>query len=178
MTSSLRGLVFFACSSYDGEKGAIRLVTLQPMSQTDYDVLMEKSIQRYAEEKVRAGTWEEEESLANAEEQFDRLLPEGLLTEHHELWNLLNGEEAIGWVWLCYDPNHPQKEGFIYNFFLFETYRGKGFAKQAIAALEEEARSLGVQKLSLHVFAHNQIARSLYEKTGFEETGIYMSKPL
>ncbi len=178
MTSSLRGLVFFACSSYDGEKGAIRLVTLQPMSQTDYDVLMEKSIQRYAEEKVRAGTWEEEESLANAEEQFDRLLPEGLQTEHHELWNLLNGEEAIGWVWLCYDPNHPQKEGFIYNFFLFETYRGKGFAKQAIAALEEEAKSLGVQKLSLHVFAHNQIARSLYEKTEFEETGIYMSKPL
>ncbi len=178
MTSSLRGLVFFACSSYDGEKGAIQLVTLQPMSQTDYDVLMEKAIQPYAEEKVRAGTWEEEESLAKAEEQFDRLLPEGLQTEHHELWNLLNGEEAIGWVWLCYDPNHPQKEGFIYNFFLFETYRGKGFAKQAIAALEEEAKSLGVQKLSLHVFAHNHIARSLYEKTGFEETGIYMSKPL
>ncbi|MFB8736364.1 hypothetical protein ACEQPO_30050 [Bacillus sp. SL00103] len=69
-----------------------------PMSQTDYDVLMEKAIQRYAEEKVRAGTWEEGESLADAEEQFDRLLPEGLQTEHHELWNLLNGEEAIGWV--------------------------------------------------------------------------------
>ncbi|WP_429676965.1 GNAT family N-acetyltransferase [Bacillus pumilus] len=156
----------------------MRLVTLQPMSQTDYDVLMEKAIQRYAEEKVLAGTWEKEESLANAEEQFDRLLPEGLQTEHHELWNFLNGEEAIGWVWLCYDPHHPQQEGFIYNFILFEAYRGKGFAKQAIAALEEQAKSLGVQKLSLHVFAHNQIARSLYEKTGFEETGIYMSKPL
>lgn len=131
MTSSLRGLVFLH-AHHMMEKGAIRLVTLQPMSQTDYDVLMEKAIQRYAEEKVRAGTWEEEESLANAEEQFDRLLPEGLQTEHHELWNLLNGEETIGWVWLCYDPNHPQKEGFIYNFFLFETYRGKALQSRPL----------------------------------------------
>lgn len=154
------------------------MVTLQSMSQTDYDSLMGAAIQRYAEEKVIAGTWAEEEALEKAEDQFDSLLPKGIHTENHELWNLLNGEEPIGWVWLCYDPNHPQKEGFIYNFFLFETYRGKGFAKQAIAALEEQAKSLGVQKLSLHVFAHNRIARSLYEKTGFAETGIYMSKPI
>lgn len=90
----------------------------------------------------------------------------------------MHGDESIGWVWLCYDPDHPQHEGFIYNFILFEAYRGKGLAKQAMAALEEQAKSLGVKKLSLHVFAHNQIARSLYEKTGFAETGIYMSKPL
>lgn len=154
------------------------MVTLQPMSQTDYDALIEEAIKRYAEEKVLAGTWDQGEAQENAEEQFDRLLPEGLQTEHHELWTFLHGEEAIGWVWLCYDPNHPQHEGFIYNFILFEAYRGKGFAKQAIAALEAQAKSLGVQKLSLHVFAHNQIARSLYEKTGFAETGIYMSKPL
>ncbi|MEK4022964.1 GNAT family N-acetyltransferase [Bacillus sp. FSL K6-3176] len=154
------------------------MVTLQPMSQTDYDVLIEKAIKRYAEEKILAGTWGQEEAQKNAEEQFDRLLPEGLQTEDHELWNILHGEEAIGWVWLCYDRDHPQHEGFIYNFILFEAYRGKGLAKQAMTALEEQAKSLGVKKLSLHVFAHNQIARSLYEKTGFAETGIYMSKPL
>ncbi|MEI4789740.1 GNAT family N-acetyltransferase [Bacillus sp. FJAT-53060] len=154
------------------------MVTLQPMSQTDYDSLIEATIKRYAEEKVLAGTWAKEEALENAEDQFDRLLSEGIHTEHHELWKFLNGDEAIGWVWLCYDPNHPQKEGFIYNFILFEAYRGKGFGKQAIAALEEQAKLLGVQKLSLHVFAHNQIARSLYEKTGFAETSIYMSKPI
>ncbi|BBP93480.1 putative N-acetyltransferase YycN [Bacillus safensis] len=155
------------------------MVTLQRMSQTDYDVLMEKAIQRYAEEKVLAGTWEKEESLANAEEQFDRLLPEGLQTEHHELWNFLNGDEAIGWVWLCYDPNHPQHEGFIYNFILFEAYRGKGFCKAGHCCIRGAGKVIRcAKKLSLHVFAHNQIARSLYEKTGFTETGIYMSKPL
>ncbi|MGN7333325.1 GNAT family N-acetyltransferase [Bacillus altitudinis] len=154
------------------------MVTLLPMSQTDYDVLIEKAIKRYAEEKVHAGTWGQEEAQKNAEEQFELLLPEGLQTEDHELWTFMHGDESIGWVWLCYDPDHPQHEGFIYNFILFEAYRGKGLAKQAMAALEEQAKSLGVKKLSLHVFAHNQIARSLYEKTGFAETGIYMSKPL
>ncbi|WP_407968963.1 GNAT family N-acetyltransferase [Bacillus altitudinis] len=154
------------------------MVTLQPMSQTDYDVLIEASIKRYAEEKILAGTWGQEEAQKNAEEQFELLLPEGLQTEDHELWTFMHGDESIGWVWLCYDPDHPQHEGFIYNFILFEAYRGKGLAKQAMAALEEQAKSLGVKKLSLHVFAHNQIARSLYEKTGFAETGIYMSKPL
>ncbi|OLP67080.1 putative N-acetyltransferase YycN [Bacillus pumilus] len=140
--------------------------------------MMDAAIQRYAEEKVSAGTWTKEEALENAEDQFDSLLPDGIHTAHHELWNLLQGNQAVGWVWLCFDPNHPQKEGFIYNFILFEDYRGKGLSKQAIAALEEQAQSLGVQKLTLHVFAHNQIARSLYEKTGFAETGIYMSKPI
>ncbi len=66
----------------------------------------------------------------------------------------------------------------MYNFTLVETYRGKAFAKQAIAALEKRAKTLGVQKLSLQVFAQNQMARSLYEKSGFAETGIYMSKLL
>ncbi|WMT29158.1 GNAT family N-acetyltransferase [Bacillus aerius] len=154
------------------------MVTLQPMSQMDYDILIEKSTRRYAEEKVLAGTWDQEEAQKNAEEQFARLLPEGLQTEDHELWIFMHEDESIGWVWLCYDPDHPQHEGFIYNFILFEAYRGKGLAKKAMSALEEQAKSLGVKKLSLHVFAHNQIARSLYEKTGFAETGIYMSKPL
>ncbi|MFS0656479.1 GNAT family N-acetyltransferase [Bacillus sp. 179-C3.3 HS] len=154
------------------------MITLQPMSQTDYDSLIGESIKNYAENKILAGTWAKEEAFKNAEDQFHHLLPQGIHTEDHELWNIIDGEQVIGWVWLCFDPDHPQKEGFIYNFFLFEAYRGKGLAKRAIAALEKRAKLLGVQKLSLHVFAHNQIARSLYEKTGFSETGIYMSKRL
>ncbi|MFJ5964053.1 GNAT family N-acetyltransferase [Bacillus sp. NPDC093026] len=75
----------------------------------------------------------------------------------------------MGWVWLYHDPHHPQQEGFMYNFTLVETYRGKGFAKQAIAALEKRAKTLEVQKLSLHVCAHNRMACSLYEKSGFAE---------
>uniref|UniRef100_UPI003EBA15F0 hypothetical protein n=1 Tax=Bacillus maqinnsis TaxID=3229854 RepID=UPI003EBA15F0 len=64
------------------------MVTLQPMSQSDDALLMEASIKRYAEEKVLAGTWAEEEALENAEDQFNSLPPNGIYTENHELLNL------------------------------------------------------------------------------------------
>ncbi|WP_139116750.1 GNAT family N-acetyltransferase, partial [Paenibacillus polymyxa] len=51
-------------------------------------------------------------------------------------------------------------------------------AKEALARLEDKAKDLGVRKISLHVFAHNETARKLYEKTGFLETDVIMSKKL
>ncbi|KZD93163.1 acetyltransferase GNAT family [Bacillus subtilis] len=47
-----------------------------------------------------------------------------------------------------------------------------------MAALDQTARSMGIRKLSLHVFAHNQTARKLYEQTGFQETDVVMSKKI
>ena len=47
---------------------------------------------------------------------------------------------------------------------------------QALLALEAKVKELGVNKIALHVFAHNHVARSLYEHAGFEITGIYMTK--
>ncbi|RCK13099.1 GNAT family N-acetyltransferase [Bacillus licheniformis] len=64
----------------------------------------------------------------------------------------------------------------IYDFGLYEAYRGQGIGQQALAVLEEEAKQLGVKKLSLHVFAHNKKAKRLYEKMNFETTDLHMSK--
>ncbi|MFB8736363.1 GNAT family N-acetyltransferase [Bacillus sp. SL00103] len=82
-------------------------------------------------------------------------------------------KRRLAGFWLCYDPNHPQKEGFIYNFIIRNVSR-KRLCKAGHCSIRGRGKSLGSAKLSLHVFAHNQIARSLYEKTGFEETGIYI----
>ncbi|MGQ5111067.1 GNAT family N-acetyltransferase [Bacillus halotolerans] len=69
--------------------------------------------------------------------------------------------------------------GSVYlRFRLYESYRGKGFAKQALNALDEMAGNMGIRKLSLHVFAHNETARRLYERAGFQETDVIMSKKL
>ncbi len=80
------------------------------------------------------------------------------------------------WLWLHADPDHPQQGAFIYDFGLHPPFRGKGYAKEALARLEDKAKDLGVRKISLHVFAHNETARKLYEKTGFLETDVIMSK--
>ena len=53
-----------------------------------------------------------------------------------------------------------------------------GFATQAMLALEEKAKELGLVILRLHVFTHNAVARSLYEKLGYEVSSLNMAKVL
>ncbi|MBT2574982.1 GNAT family N-acetyltransferase [Bacillus sp. ISL-51] len=154
-------------------------ITLQPMTEQEFQSYLVYTTKHYAEEKIKAGTWLPEDAPELAEQTFLDLLPDGLQTAHHHLWSLtLDGKEAAGWLWLHAEPAHPQRDAFIYDFGLYSPYRGKGYAKQALARLDEKARDMGVRKLSLHVFAHNETARRLYEKTGFLETDIIMSKKI
>ncbi len=154
-------------------------ITLQLMTEQEFQSYLAHSTKHYAEEKIKAGTWLPEEAPELAEWTFKDLLPDGLETADHYLWTLtLDGKDNAGWLWLHADPDNPQQDAFIYDFGLHPPYRGKGYAKEAIARLEDKAKDLGVRKLSLHVFAHNETARKLYEKTGFLETDVIMSKKL
>ncbi len=154
-------------------------ILLTPMSQEDFRTYQTYSIEHYAIEKVKAGTWTVADALEKSEEQFKSLLPDGTATINHYLWSIVNdNKDVIGWLWIYADPHHPQKEAFIYDFGLYEAYRGQGNGQQALKALEEEAQQLGIKKLSLHVFAHNKTAKRLYEKMDFEITDLQMSKRL
>ena len=44
--------------------------------------------------------------------------------------------------------------------------------------LEDEARSLGLTRISLNVFGGNEVARSLYRSLGYAEKAVAMSKEL
>jgi ribosomal protein S18 acetylase RimI-like enzyme len=50
-------------------------------------------------------------------------------------------------------------------------WRGRGVGSALLAAAIESARSRGLHKLSLSVFAHNARAIALYRKFGFVEEG-------
>jgi ribosomal protein S18 acetylase RimI-like enzyme len=45
-------------------------------------------------------------------------------------------------------------------------------------AIEIIAKQLGLTRLGLHVFGHNEIARNLYETLEYRETNIRMEKSL
>ncbi|WP_326182633.1 GNAT family N-acetyltransferase [Bacillus sonorensis] len=153
------------------------VLSLSPMSKKDFTAYSTYSIEHYAIEKVKAGTWTAAEAVAKAEEQIQQLLPNGTETANHHLFSIVNEQgEVMGWAWFYADPHHPLKEAFIYDLGLYEAFRGQGNGQQALAALEEQAKRLGVKKLSLHVFAHNKTARHLYEKMNFEVTDLNMSK--
>jgi RimJ/RimL family protein N-acetyltransferase len=50
-------------------------------------------------------------------------------------------------------------------------YRGQGLGSKLLQACIDYAREAGAHKISLQVWPHNDAARALYKKFGFEEEG-------
>ncbi|MCA0983121.1 GNAT family N-acetyltransferase [Halobacillus yeomjeoni] len=156
------------------------MIKLVPLEKENYDLYIKDEIQRYADEKVKAGTWHAEEAINNSKDVFDDLLPEGQETKQHYFMSIqsVDTKESEGYIWYHFNTENPQKEAFIYNFYIIENARDKGKGSVALQELEEYVRQQGAAKLSLHVFAHNHRAVHLYEKMKFRTTDIMMSKDL
>lgn len=144
------------------------------MSQPELDAFLERSIPEYAQDKVRAGNWTEAESLERSRKEHEYLLPQGLNSKDNYLYTLYDDKEAVGMIWMKVELTR----GFIYEVFVEERFRGKGYGKNIMLLLEEKAREMGLTSLGLHVFGSNHIARKLYETIGYEITNINMSKNL
>ncbi|MDP5275760.1 GNAT family N-acetyltransferase [Chengkuizengella axinellae] len=153
-------------------------IQLNSMTEVIYEKFISHSIEHYAKENVKSGNWLEEEALKKSKEAFDRLLPDGLNSNQHFLLSIMNDGQPIGWLWYFYDHTKPKKAAFIYEFYIYEEHQGKGYGKSTLQALDKLAKEQGIEKISLHVFAHNERALHLYEKLGFEATDINMTKTL
>ncbi|WP_291582242.1 GNAT family N-acetyltransferase [Clostridium sp. UBA6640] len=154
------------------------MVRLEKMNESDFDDYINNATKNYATEKVKAGTWSEEEAENLSKETFTRLLPKGIYSENQYLFSIIDADKQIkiGYLWFqCYEK-FIGKEAFIYDFIVFKEFRSKGYGAEALKSLDDVAKELGINKISLHVFAHNKGALSLYEKTGFIATDINMSK--
>ncbi|WP_246288754.1 GNAT family N-acetyltransferase [Bacillus haikouensis] len=148
---------------------------VKPMTPEEFSIFVEKSIISYANEKTRSGNWTEEEALDRAKEDYRRFLPQDEKTKNNYLYSLYNGNGWIGSFWIAVMPNHT---GYIYNIEIEEQFRGQGYGKSAMKEIEIKAKELGLNKIELHVFAHNTTARRLYEKIGYEVTNVIMAKSI
>ncbi len=154
------------------------MIELQPMNETDFSLFLDRSVVEYAKEKVRAGNWSEEESLERSRKEFEHYLPAGLHSERNFLFMLINENgEKVGYLWFTFFPERPT-HAFILDFEVYEPFRRRGYASQALAALEAQARAQGFKQIELHVFGHNLAARELYKKSGFIETNVNMAKEI
>ncbi|MGC9321252.1 MAG: GNAT family N-acetyltransferase [Kosmotogaceae bacterium] len=155
------------------------MIRLEKMKYEEFEDYQEKLVRYYAIENVKSGRWEESSALEKARMEIDALLSEGLETKNHELLSIIetDNSQTIGYLWLHIFPR-MEKKGFIYDFVIHKELRGKGYGKLSLEALEEHARELGVEQLSLHVFAHNTAAVSLYKEIGYEVTSMNMAKQI
>ncbi|HLR09704.1 MAG TPA: GNAT family N-acetyltransferase [Bacillota bacterium] len=150
-------------------------IRLEKMHAFDYQQYLNYAISNFANEQIRAGIWEAQEALYQATQLYKQLLPEGVTTEGHYLFTIRDSDQKVGIIWLA---QRPDEKGFIYDINIWKDYRGKGYGKQAMKAIEIIAKQLGLTRLGLHVFGHNEIARNLYETLEYRETNIRMEKSL
>jgi len=154
------------------------MIELQVMAESDFQEYLTRAVETYAAEKVKAGNWREDEALDRSRKEFNDLLPEGVYTADHFLYNIVNETgEKVGFLWFALAPRRPEWY-FIYDFEIFEVFRRRGYAFQALAKLEELARTRSIETIELHVFGHNTAARELYKKAGFIEANVMMTKEI
>jgi ribosomal protein S18 acetylase RimI-like enzyme len=164
------------------------MITLEAISPAEYKTWLTQAIRDYADDKVSSGNWDASDALDRSAAEFHRLLPEGPATQDNFFFSLMapnakakEGEEAapvsVGVLWFALPPWKPPI-AFIYDFLIYEPYRRQGFEEEALGALEEKVKALGLDTIGLHVFAHNTAARALYEKAGYAVTNINMAKKL
>jgi ribosomal protein S18 acetylase RimI-like enzyme len=150
------------------------VITLETIQQADFERFLEREVRGYAAEHVRNGNWPAEGSLERSRKEFESLLPNGILSQNQYLWSICNGTEKIGVLWV----EVKNGKAFIYDFVIEESFRSRGFGKQALTAMEEKLKAMEVESVGLHVFGDNVGAQELYKKMGFRITGIQMKKSL
>jgi GNAT superfamily N-acetyltransferase len=156
------------------------MVTLAPFTKKEFEIYLQQGIARYAEENVQAGYWSASEAMEKSRSTHAKLLPEGFTTPNQYLFSIrepVRGEQ-VGTIWLSADTESATPSGFVYDLFIYEPFRRKGYATGAMLALEIKARELGLTVIRLHVFAHNPAAKSLYDKLGYGAMSTNMAKSL
>jgi GNAT superfamily N-acetyltransferase len=120
----------------------------------------------------------EAEAREKAAADFARLLPDGLATAGHLLWQAYDGDDVVGMLWLHVTERSEGAHAFGYDFSVREDLRRRGYGRALMKAAEVECRRRGVVTVGLSVFGPNLAARSLDEQMGFTVTAMQMTRRL
>ncbi|KAF5051183.1 putative N-acetyltransferase YycN [anaerobic digester metagenome] len=154
-------------------------VRLVPMTKKEFEATRAAGVKRYADENVKVGYWKPGEALRRSETIHANLLPDGLRTEGHHFYKAVDAdtEKRVGHIWLKVESGEDRK-GFVYDVFIDEGERGKGYGRAMMLALESKAKRMKIDSLGLHVFVYNDVAQHLYSSLGYEVKSLNMMKVL
>ena len=77
----------------------------------------------------------------------------------------------VGRLSLGRDPHPASRHVADLGLMVAASHRRRGIGRALLDRAIEWAREVGVRKLELHVFPHNEAALALYESVGFEREG-------
>ncbi|MDJ0323803.1 GNAT family N-acetyltransferase [Cryobacterium sp. PH31-AA6] len=146
------------------------------MPRERFDAWLLSTHEDYVASRIESGETEIQ-ARENADRSFAANFPGGELLATHRVFDVLDGDEPVGYLWIGPQPNRPDA-WWVFDVEILPALRGKGFGRQAMLLGESEARRLGATSIGLNVFGYNTNARGLYESLGYEATAIQMSKSL
>lgn len=88
--------------------------------------------------------------------------------------------ERVGMLWFGENRNlvTGDDEAWVFGLVVHPAHRGAGIGTQLLAYADQLARSGGYTTLGLMVAAHNDGARRLYSRHGFQETNVVLRRRL
>lgn len=150
-------------------------VSLRPMTEEHYATWYGASVAHYAE-AIRANGFSSDPD-ADAARQFQELLPDGLNTPGQHLFGIHDAQGLlVGTLWVA--ERRPMHMAFIYDIEIAAEHRRRGYAREALTALEAVVRGFGLSSIGLHVFGDNHGAIRLYEAAGYQVANLTMKKDL
>ena len=159
--------------------GGMAMIRLTPMPQKDLRQYRDIVVPELAQELSQAHDLAWEDGLAAARASFARLLPGNRVASPDQyLYTIRHARQKVGVLWFGIQRSQGKAEAFVWHIFIYPPYRGQGYGKRAMLALEGKVQELGLGVIRLNVFGHNAIARQLYEQLGYETVSIRMKKYL
>ena len=150
------------------------------MNEQEFPAYCDYFIDDYSQEIVENYGHSIEVAIDLAKQDLDRSFPNGLESNEHDSLciepEINNKLIVVGYLWHCKNTN--EQSTFIYDFYVADDYRGKGFGKWAIGELELQLQTEGISQIKLRVAYQNKRALKLYQDSGFMITGYNMSKKI
>jgi ribosomal protein S18 acetylase RimI-like enzyme len=153
---------------------------LTSMTIEHFEMFVEASVRSHAEDNVASGRWTVGESERLARSELERLLPQGLATPDHHLYEIRAQADGpvVGYVWFGGVPRGSTTIAFVFQIFIHPAHRRLGHGRAALLQVEALASGSGYSAIALNVFGSNTGAQGLYRSLGYAVTSMSMHKPL
>jgi ribosomal protein S18 acetylase RimI-like enzyme len=152
---------------------------LRPMTADEFRAYLRHSVAAYADDLVRNVKLSPEAARARSAAVLHELLPEGLGTRDHRIEVAEDEDgERVGVLWFARRGTPAGDIAYLFDIEVEEEARGRGHGRRIMELFEREVSALGLGRIELNVFGHNDVARGLYEDLGYVEMSRQLFKDL
>jgi ribosomal protein S18 acetylase RimI-like enzyme len=126
-----------------------------------FAAFLETAAAGYASDNIASGRWLEHEALQLARAETERLLPMGVTTPGHNLFEILAnaGGPPVGFLWFAALVRGSRRIAYLYQLEVHPPFRRRGHARAALALMELRA-------LASYVLPHSAELRASVQPKG------------